>query len=209
VIELVPPSAKRDPGQPGRLGLADFEELVARHRSRIYALALRMMRDPTDAEEVLQESVLSAWQNLADFRGDAAFGSWVYSICANNCLMRLRRRKIELNAAEAELLSGPRFGPRGELLDTPSHDWTRGTEEKALDNELRRAIERAAASLPPEHRAIFLLKDIDGLSYQEIGVALGTTVAVVKSRLHRARLAMRQAIDAFYAEPKLKLALAS
>jgi RNA polymerase sigma-70 factor (ECF subfamily) len=191
--------------------VAAFEQLVARYRSKVYGLALRMMQDASDAEEILQETMLSAWQNLPGFRGESAFGSWLYRICANFALMRLRRRKVEAESAaeqaganpapNGENLPGPRFDSEGTLLTMPSYDWSRGTEEKALDHELRRAIESATASLPEEHRTVFLLKDIEGLSYEEIAQAMGTTVPAVKSRLHRARLALREAIDNFYKRP--------
>ena len=192
--ELVERARKRD--------VAAFEELVTRYRSKVYGLAVRMMQDSSDAEEVLQESFLSAWQNLPSFRGESAFGSWLYRICANFCLMRLRRKKVETIEAEAQQPGGePRFDSEGSLLSHPSYDWTRGTEEKALDNELRVAIEQATGMLPDEHRTVFLLKDIEGLSYEEIAEALGTTVPAIKSRLHRARLTLRDAIDAFYKQP--------
>ncbi len=190
--------------------VAAFEQLVSRYRSKVYGLAVRMMQDSADAEEILQETFLSAWQNLPGFRGESAFGSWLYRICANFALMRLRRRKVEGEAtgeqpanaaANPENLPGPRFDSEGSLLTMPSYDWSRGTEEKALDHELRRAIEAATASLPTEHRSVFLLKDIEGLSYEEIAEVMGTTVPAVKSRLHRARLALREAIDNFYKRP--------
>jgi RNA polymerase sigma-70 factor, ECF subfamily len=179
-----------------------FEELVSKYRSKVYGLALRMMQDASDAEEVLQETFLSAWQNLPSFRGESAFGSWLYRVCANFCLMRLRRKKVEATEAESQQpLPGPKFDSEGTLITAPSYDWSRGTEEKALDHELRVAIEQATAGLPDEHRTVFLLKDIEGLSYEEIAEAMGTTVPAVKSRLHRARLALREAIDAFYKGP--------
>jgi RNA polymerase sigma-70 factor (ECF subfamily) len=186
-----------------------FEKLVGRFRSQVYGLALRMMKQDAEAEEVLQETFLSAWQNLASFRGDSAVGSWLYRICANFCLMRLRHRRLEAAEPQAEgSLPGPRFDADGALLSAPSYDWSRGTEEQALDNELRIAIERATAALPDEYRVVFLLKDVDGLSYQEIAQILGATVPAVKSRLHRARLALREAIEAFYGAPRQTQAVA-
>ncbi|HEY3448134.1 MAG TPA: sigma-70 family RNA polymerase sigma factor [Myxococcales bacterium] len=180
-----------------------FEVLVTRHRSKVYGLALRMLKDPGAAEEVLQETFLSVWQNLPNFRGESAFTSWTYRICANFCLMRLRRPKIEGVEIDAEQgLPGPSFDSEGALLGAPSYDWTRGTEEKALDNELRRAIEQATETLPDDHRTVFLLKDIEGLSYEEIAETMGVTVPAVKSRLHRARLALREVIEGFYRDPR-------
>lgn len=195
--DLVELARKRD--------VAAFEELVARYRSKVYGLALRMMKDASDAEEVMQETFLSAWQSLPGFRGESAVGSWLYRICANFALMRLRRKKVEAESepqqqAQANLPE-PRFDSEGSLMSSPSYDWSRGTEEKALDHELRRAIENATSGLPDDHRTVFLLKDVEGMSYEEIAEVTGSTVPAVKSRLHRARLALREAIEAFYANP--------
>lgn len=179
-----------------------FEELVHLYRSKIYALALRMVRDSSEAEELVQETFLSAWQNLPGFRGEAAFGSWLHRICVNFTLMRLRRLKLEPTLTETPDLPAPRFDANGSLLMLPSlsYDWARGTEEKVLDRELGQAIETAIAQIPDDYRTVFLLKDIEGLSYEEIAEALGVTVAAVKSRLHRSRLALRESINAFYSE---------
>jgi RNA polymerase sigma-70 factor (ECF subfamily) len=184
--------------------VAAFEQLVARYRSKVYGLALRMMQDAHDAEEVMQETFLSAWQNLPGFRGESAVGSWLYRVCANFALMRLRRKKVEAEndpQSQNKDLLEPRFDSEGTLLAMPSYDWSRGTEEKALDHELRRAIELATARLPAEHRTVFLLKDVEGLSYEEIAEVTGSTIPAVKSRLHRARLSLREAIEAFYRNP--------
>ena len=179
-----------------------FEALVVRHRARVYGLALRMMREPGEAEEVVQETFLSAWQNLGSFRAESSVGSWLYRICANFCLMRLRHRKADPTQAPGEeSLPAPDFDSEGRLLASSTYDWSRGAEEKALDHELRQAIEGAVAILPDAHRLVFLLKDVQGLSYEEIATATGATVPALKTRLHRARLAMREAIDAFYANP--------
>ncbi|MDR0966442.1 MAG: sigma-70 family RNA polymerase sigma factor [Myxococcales bacterium] len=179
-----------------------FEALVTRHRSKIYALALRMVHSSGEAEELTQETFLSAWQNLPNFRGESAFGSWLHRICANFALMRLRRLKLEPTLADEPILPEPRFDSNGAMMATVSHsyDWTRGTEEKLLDHELREAITQATDRLPPDYRAVFLLKDIEGLSYEEIAEHFGITVAAIKSRLHRARVAMREAINAFYSD---------
>ena len=178
-----------------------FEALVTLHRSKIYALALRMVHSASEAEELSQETFLSAWQNLPRFRGESAFGSWLHRICANFALMRLRRQKLEPRLADDPSLPEPRFDMNGSLLAAPSYDWARGTEEKALDRELRAAIEQASARLPDDYRTVFLLKDVEGLSYEEIAEDVGITVAAVKSRLHRARVALRESINAFYSPP--------
>jgi RNA polymerase sigma-70 factor (ECF subfamily) len=176
--------------------ISAFEALVDAHRDKVYGLALRMTRSEADAAEITQDTFLSAYQHLKDFRGDAAFGSWVHRIAANHALMRLRHRRVA-QAAEAEL-QGPEFTERGTLADYPASDWTRDAEEKALDAELGTAIQQATDRLPQGYREVFLLKDVDGLSYEQISEVTGDSIPAIKSRLHRARLALREAIDEFY-----------
>ena len=178
--------------------ISAFEELVARHEEKVYGLALRMTRSEADAAEIAQDTFLSAYQHLAEFRGEAAFGSWVHRIAANNALMRLRRQRV-LDVV-TEDLAGPEFTERGSLADAPETDWSRRADDKILDEELGRAIQEATDALPEGYREVFLLKDVEGLSYEEISEMVGISVPAVKSRLHRARLALREAIDAFYKE---------
>lgn len=176
--------------------VAAFEGLVERHRARVFQLALRMLSSEDDAAEVLQESFLSAYRNLPHFRGDAQFGSWVYRIAANHALMRLRHRKV-VNQVESPMET-PTFNERGSLVDEVTN--FRDAEGDAIDKELRNAIEGAASQLGDDYREVFVLKDLEGLSYEEIAELTGATVPAVKSRLHRARLTLRAAIDHFYAE---------
>jgi RNA polymerase sigma-70 factor, ECF subfamily len=175
-----------------------FEALVERHRDDVFALALRMTRSEADAAEITQDTFLSAYQHLPEFRGDAAFGSWVYRIAANNSLMRLRTQRVK-KAAEEEL-RGPEFNERGSLVEPPNRTFTRAAEDEVLDAELRRAIQQATDQLPDAYREVFLLKDVDGLSYEQIAEITGDSVPAIKSRLHRARLSLRDAIEAFYRE---------
>jgi RNA polymerase sigma-70 factor, ECF subfamily len=178
--------------------MSAFEALVDRHEDKVYGLALRMTRSEADAAEITQDTFLSAYQHLADFRGEAAFGSWVHRIAANNALMRLRRQRV-LDIV-SEDLAGPEFTDRGSLAEVPESDWNRRADDKILDEELGRAIQEATDALPEGYREVFLLKDVEGLSYEEISEMVGISVPAVKSRLHRARLALREAIDAFYKE---------
>jgi RNA polymerase sigma-70 factor (ECF subfamily) len=178
--------------------MAAFEALVEQHRDKVYGLALRMTRSDADAAEITQETFLSAYQHLGEFRGEAAFGSWVHRIAANHALMRLRHRTV-VQAAEEELKS-PEFNERGSYAEYPATDWSRRADEKVLDAELRRAIQQATDTLPKGYREVFLLKDVEGLSYEQISEITGDSVAAIKSRLHRARLALREAIDHFYNE---------
>jgi len=178
--------------------MSAFEELVGRHEEKVYGLALRMTRSEADAAEIAQDTFLSAYQHLGEFRGEAAFGSWVHRIAANNALMRLRREKV-LDIVSDEL-AGPEFTDRGSLAEVPESDWSKRADDKVLDDELGRAIQEATDALPEGYREVFLLKDVEGLSYEEISEMVGISIPAVKSRLHRARLALREAIDAFYKE---------
>jgi len=178
--------------------LSAFEALVERHRDKVYGVALRMTRSEADAAEIAQETFLSAFQHLTEFRGEAAFGSWVHRIAANHALMRLRHRNV-VEAAEEELTE-PEFNERGNWIEYPSSDWSRRADEKALDTELGTAIRLATDRLPDRYREVFVLKDIEGLSYEQISEITGDSIAAIKSRLHRARLDLRNAIDEFYGE---------
>ncbi len=174
-----------------------FEALVDRYRDRVYGMALRMTRTEADAAEVTQDTFLSAYQHLAELQGDnlKAFGSWLSRIAANQSLMRLRHRKVAAQVEQS--LDEPAFNERGSLVEDVA-DWRLDALGQTLDNELREAIQTATDALPEEQRRVFLLRDLDGLSYEEIAEITGESVAAIKSRLHRARLALRAAIDRFY-----------
>jgi len=178
--------------------MSAFESLVGKHEDKVYGLALRMTRSEADAAEITQDTFLSAYQHLSEFRGEAAFGSWVHRIAANNALMRLRRQKV-VDIVSDEL-AGPEFTERGSLAEVPESDWSKRADDKIIEDELGRAIQAATDSLPEGYREVFLLKDVEGLSYEEISEMVGISIPAVKSRLHRARLALREAIDAFYKE---------
>jgi RNA polymerase sigma-70 factor (ECF subfamily) len=183
----------------GQGDLGAFDVLVERHRDRVYALALRITRSEADAAEVTQDTFLAAYQHLQSLRGEAAFSSWLRRIAANNALMRLRRRKVA-SSAEEELRS-PELHARGTWTEHPQGDWSRRADERALDAELGRAIQDAIDKLPEPYRQVVILRDFDDCSYEEIGEITGDSVAAIKSRLHRARLALRDAIDRFYNGP--------
>lgn len=174
-----------------------FEALVERHRDRVFGLALRMLNSEADAAEVTQEAFLSVYRNLKDFRGEAQFGGWVNRIAANFALMRLRQRKLNEHL-EGPKADEPRFNERGSLIDAVS-EW-KDAESEVLDAELRRAIESAASALADEYRHVFVLRDLEGMSYEDIAELTGESVSAIKSRLHRARLSLRAAIDQFYDE---------
>jgi RNA polymerase sigma-70 factor (ECF subfamily) len=179
---------------------AAFGALVERHERRAYGLAFRLLRDRADAEEVVQEAFLAALEHLRGFRGDAGFGTWLHRVTANAALMRLRKRRtapvVPLDEArlEGEL---PRYDAAGHLDAGPQHDWSKRADEQLHDGEIRRAVEEAVANLPEDYRITFLLRDVEGMSIEDMAEVLGVSVPAVKSRLHRARLVLRERLGKF------------
>ena len=148
-----------------------FDALVRRHRLRVYRVALRMLGDPAEAEDAAQEAFVRAWQALPRFRGDAAFGTWMYRVVTNRCLTRLRDRR----------LSDPL--PEAEALQAPGTD----TADSAVARVQIEAVKRAIHQLTPEQRAPWVLRELEGLSYEQIADALDLSLSAVKARIHRAR----------------------
>jgi RNA polymerase sigma-70 factor, ECF subfamily len=210
--ETIPTSAPaEDPadGQPSDAELvarsqkgdgAAFATLVNRHQRQLYRLALRMTQSEADAAEVLQEAFLNAWQKLPLFRGEAQFSSWLYRIAANSALMRLRRKRRAPDGLPDQPLelTGPKFTPDGQHAEASRSDWSQRADDKLLSAELGRYIDEAVKKLPDDYRTVFLLKDVSGLSNEEIASELDLTVPAVKSRLHRARLALREQLGEFF-----------
>lgn len=183
----------------GRGDGSAFRALVERHQEKVYALALHLLRDPADAEEVVQETFLAALEKLPTFRGDAAFSTWLHRVAANAALMRLRRRRRSPDGpAELpleELL--PRFDDAGRVDSGPYHDWSKRADEQLSDREIRSAVEAAVQNLPEDYRIVFLLRDVEGFSSEEMAELLGISVAAAKSRLHRARLVLRARLSTY------------
>ena len=183
----------------GRGDPAAFRELVRRHQDKVYALALHLLRDAADAEEVVQETFLAALEKLAGFRGDAAFSTWLHRVAANAALMRLRRRRRSPDGPTEQPLEEilPRFDDAGRIDSTPYHDWSKRADEQLSDREIRRAVEEAVQNLPEDYRIVFLLRDVEGFSSEEMAELLGISVAAAKSRLHRARVVLRERLSKF------------
>lgn len=160
---------------------AAFEELVVRHADRLYAVVLRFVGDAQEAEEVTQEAFLRAWRGLARFEGRSQFFTWLYRIGINEAKRRAERQ----GAATVPLEESP-------APDSP--DWTHAPEPRAEQRDLRVALERAVRRLPWKYRAPLILRDIEGLSTQEAAVVMGLREAAFKSRLHRARVAVKEAV---------------
>lgn len=178
---------------------AAFEELVAAHQERVYRLALRMVGTESDAQEVVQDALLSAWRNLQKFEGKSQFGSWLYRIAANAALMmlRTRRRHPQVSMEDVTALGADEAGTNG-FGAAAGDDWSKRPDDQLQSTELRAAIQAAVDELPESSRAVFLVRDVEGLSTEETAEALGLSVPAVKTRLHRARLSLREAITRYF-----------
>ncbi|MGI8996945.1 MAG: RNA polymerase sigma factor [Pyrinomonadaceae bacterium] len=158
-----------------------FEELYRRHFRRVYALCLRMLGNPTEAEDLTQETFIQLYNKIGSFRGDSQFTTWLHRMTVNQVLMHFRRRK-----------SRPEFTtPEGE---TPVQI-VRGTENpNAMPVVDRITLENSISQLPPGYRSVFVLHDVEGYDHGEIAGMLGISVGTSKSQLHKARLKMRNLI---------------
>ena len=173
-----------------------FAQLVERYERRVYNLARKMMRDPQDAEDILQETFISAYRHLNDFRGDANFSTWLYRIATNASLMKLRSRKTPPLSLDEPINSDE----DGAALPREIIDWSFTPEEALLNGEIRAQMDAAIRALPEILRAVFVLRDIEGLSVQETAEVLSISVPNVKTRLHRARLILRESLSAYFKE---------
>jgi RNA polymerase sigma-70 factor, ECF subfamily len=173
-----------------------FAELVHRYESRVYTLALRMVRDPAEAEDILQETFISMLRGLDNFRAESAFATWLYRIAYNATLMKLRRPQTAISLDEA--------ADTDEQAELPHEltDWSHDPEAALLNQEVRGEMEAAITALPPALRAVFVLRDLDELSTEETAQVLGISPQAVKTRLHRARLALREYLTHYFATPR-------
>ena len=160
-----------------------FAELVRLYEKKVFALTLRMCKNPEDAAEAAQEAFLAAWQGLPNFRGDAAFSTWLYRLASNACVDLLRREGRHRDAA------GPSFNDDEANLEVP--DTAASPHDLAERAELRAQVEEGLASLSPEHREVLVLREIHQLSYDEISRILNLDTGTVKSRISRGRRQLR------------------
>lgn len=172
---------------------AAFEELIRPYAGRLYRVVLRITRNAADAADVYQEAMLAALEKIADFRGAAAFGTWVHRIAVNCALMRQRAAAHSPVIAEEDL---PQFDWTGHHAQ-PVQDWTESAEMPAYRAELRAALTQALDGLPAMDRTIVWLKDAEGASHEEIAAATGLSVIAARTRLHRARLSLRTRLQRY------------
>lgn len=163
-----------------------FAALMEANQGRVYTLLLRMTGSPEDAMELSQETFLNAWRGLKSFHGDSAFSTWVYRLASNVCIDFLRREKRRRSISMTVSLDGEE-GRQADLPDDRS-----GPQRLYERQETREMVRKALLELSREHRQILIMRELNGMSYAEIGAVLGLESGTVKSRIARARLALRK-----------------
>ena len=171
-----------------------FDELVRRYQDKVYRLSYKILRHEDDAAEALQDAFLSAYRGLKNFKAESTFSTWLYRIATNASLMKYRKRRdnhISLDQSQSQ-------NEEAEPMQLP--DWSAQPPEELLTAETREVMEEGIQRLPEELRTVFVLRDIEGLSNAEVGEILELSVAAVKSRLHRARIALRERLNRYFSD---------
>jgi RNA polymerase sigma-70 factor (ECF subfamily) len=169
---------------------AAFEELVNRYEKRIYRLGLNITGNREDAEDVLQEAFLKAFEHLPEFREDSRFYTWIVRIAVNEGLMKLRKRRADKSVPLEDSLDDD-----GDVMPREFTDWRPNPEQLLARAEMEGILQSAVMTLPPIFRTVFFLRDVEGLSTAETAQLLNLTDAAVKARLFRARLRLRNELN--------------
>jgi RNA polymerase sigma-70 factor (ECF subfamily) len=169
-----------------------FGELMLRNEAKVYGLCLKMLGNQEDAEDCLQESFIKAYKALPRFREESRFSTWLYRIAYNESLMRIRKKKLDTVS-----LDRPVEMDEGDVTRELA-DWTNDPRADVMNNELSDILVQHINELDPDNRIVFILRDVHGLSTGDTAEALGLSVPAVKSRLHRARLFLRQRLSDYF-----------
>jgi len=170
-----------------------FDELLRRYERKIFRLAMHITQNREDAEDVLQESFLKAYEHLDQFQGQSKFYTWIVRIAVNQALMKLRKRKSDRSVSLDDTIDTGEDNITREIAA-----WDENPEQRYSREELQGILTSAIDGLAPIYRAVFVLRDIDGLSTEEAAEALELSVPAVKSRLLRARLQLREKLTRFF-----------
>ena len=172
-----------------------FQDLVERYEQKLYNFSLRMCRNPSDAEDMVQETFLNVFRYLKDFRYETKFKNWLYRIAASTCIKKRRKSKF---APEREL-SLEEFIPKDEAqAQAQTPEWALAPLDSLLNAELSDMINQAIKSLPEKYRLVIVLRDLEGFSTAETAHILGLSASNVKVRLHRARLFLREKMKGYF-----------
>lgn len=170
-----------------------FEEIISRYESKVMSLALRFTRNQEDAEEVMQDVFTTVYRKIDGFRGQSAFSSWLYRIVVNAAFMKLRKRKQSQTVSMDDL--SPAIKQYCVDRETLNGSFSQNI---TIAHEMQSVIQNAVNKLPDQYRAVFVLRDVDGLSNQETGEILNLSIPAVKSRLHRSRIMLRKKLQRYY-----------
>lgn len=169
-----------------------FTELVKRYENVVYSFSYKVCRDKQKASETLQDTFINVYKKLPSFKGDAKFSTWLYSIVANNCLMKNRKRKLD----KIWISYDEPKNEDADFVDFPALE--KSPAELLMDKELQEKLDRAILMLPPDYRIVFILRDIEGHSNEETAKILKLSVPAVKSRLRRARIFLRDELNKYF-----------
>jgi RNA polymerase sigma-70 factor, ECF subfamily len=173
--------------------VASFEQLVRRYDRNVFRIAQHITQNREDAEDVVQDAFLKAFQNLKQFQGQSKFYTWLVRIAVNEALMRLRRRRPERMVSLDEDVKTEEDSIPREIAD-----WSPNPEQLYDQGELKEILQKTIQGLPPGFRTVFILRDVEDLSTEETADALGLSVPAVKSRLLRARLQLRERLTKYF-----------
>jgi RNA polymerase sigma-70 factor (ECF subfamily) len=173
----------------------EFARLVETHYEMIYRLATRILDNPQDAEDVLQETFIKALKHLKNFDGRSSLSTWLYRIATNEALMALRKHKVELVSIEE-----PQENESGPQEPLQIIDWCCLPETELMSAEAQRHMDEAISRLPASLRVVFVLRDLQGLSTQETSEVLSLSETAVKTRLSRARMRLREDLSSYFGE---------
>lgn len=177
--------------------LAAYDEIAKRYQKKIYALSFNLARNAMDAQDVVQEVLLTIYRKIGTFKGKSAFSSWVYRVTLNATYMKLRSRKKEPSVSLEDLL--PPFNGMG-YQQEKVRDWSENTESLLFNKETKEIIKKAVDQLPEKEKVVFILRDVEELSTEKVSEILELTIPAVKSRLHRARLFLRKKLATYFDE---------
>lgn len=167
-----------------------FEEVLRRYELKVFNLTRGLLRHDEDAQDALQDTFLSVFKNISRFKGDSSLSTWVYRIAVNSALMKMRQRRNEQKHVPIEEYM-PEFDDSGHRVAVVP-DWHPAVDQLLLNKELGSMLRQWIADLAPEYRVVFLLRDQEGLENEHVASILNLSVAAVKSRLHRARMYLRE-----------------
>jgi RNA polymerase sigma-70 factor, ECF subfamily len=173
--------------------VAAFEQLVKRYDRKLLRIAQSVTRNREDSQDAVQEAFLKAYQNLAEFREHSQFSTWLIRITVNQSLMKLRKQRTIREVSLDEDFQGD-----GDMLPIEVTDWAPNPEQTYWASELRHILTRTLEALRPPLRAVFVLRDIEGLSIDQTAVVLGLSQVAVKARLWRARLQLREGLNKYF-----------